>query len=281
MELGCSTILYGNHSLDEALEGIAKAGYKYIELCARPGMAEHLKIGEPTSYYAEVKDKIESRGLKVESIGGSGGLSMTSDDFAKALEAAQLVGAPFIAEGAGGEAPAVEDDSFTPEFQSSLRKVVEILNEAGARAAQFGVRLAIKPHVNTSICSKDTILEAVKTLDLKTVGINYDPGHIWRSGERAEDPVETLKAVKQYVVVLRARDNRASREAPIGPVEPQIPGNGAMDQPALAAVMKSIDNVPCATLEIVGMHKGTDYTLEAAQDVAQRAYNALAKLFLQ
>jgi len=280
MEIGCSTILYGGYSLDEALDGIAKAGYTYLELCARPGMANHLEMGKPASYYAEVRDKIESRGLKVESIGGSGGISMTSDDFAKTLEAAQLVGAPFIAEGAGGEAPAVEDDSFTPEFQDSLRAVVEILNRAGARAAEFGVRLAIKPHVNTSICSRDTILEAVKTLDLKTVGFNYDPGHIWRSGERAEDPVETLKVVKQYVVMLRARDNRESREAPIGPVETQIPGNGAMPQEALAEVMKSIPGIPCATLEIVGTHAGTGYSLQAVQDVVERAYKALRPLFL-
>ena len=279
MELGCSTILYGGYGLDEALDGIAKAGYTYIELCARPGMADHLEIGKPATYYAEVRDKIESRGLKVESIGGSGGISMTSDEFANALEAARLVGAPFIAEGAGGEAPAVEDDSFTPEFQDSLRGVVEILNQAGARGAEFGVRLAIKPHVNTAICSRDTILEAVKTLDLETVGFNYDPGHIWRSGERAEDPVATLKAVAQYVVTVRARDNRASREAPIGPVEPQIPGNGAMDQPALAAAMKSLEGVPCATLEIVGTHAGTGYSLEAVQDVVERAYRALQPLF--
>lgn len=279
MELGCSTIIYGGQTLDEALDGIAKAGYTYIELCARPGMAEHLEMGKPKSYYAEVRDKIESRGLKIESIGGSGGISMTTDEFAKVLEAAQLLGAPFIAEGAGGEAPAVEDDSFTPEFQNSLRGVVEILNQAGTRAAEFGVRLAIKPHVGTSICSRDTILEAAKTLDLATVGFNYDPGHIWRSGERAEDPVATLKAVQQYVVAVRARDNRESRESVIGPVETQIPGNGAMDQVALAEAMKGLANVPCATLEIVGTHAGTGYTLEAVQDVVERAYRFLKPLF--
>ena len=44
--LGCSTILYGRYSLEQALKGIAKAGYKAIELCARPGMAPHLEIGK-------------------------------------------------------------------------------------------------------------------------------------------------------------------------------------------------------------------------------------------
>ncbi len=42
-DLGCSTILYGGFSLEQALEGIAQAGYKAIELCARPGMAPHLE----------------------------------------------------------------------------------------------------------------------------------------------------------------------------------------------------------------------------------------------
>src|SRR3989337_3044335 len=49
VELGCSTILYGGHSLDDALAGIEKAGYKAIELCAILGMADHIPVGQPAS----------------------------------------------------------------------------------------------------------------------------------------------------------------------------------------------------------------------------------------
>ena len=119
----------------------------------------------------------------------------------------------------------------------------------------------------------------MRDLNQEWIGINYDPSHIWRSGSRAEDPIETLKQVKQYVFTLRIRDNRESRERPIGSVENQIPGKGAMDLPALAAVMKTIDRAPCATLEIVGTHGGTGYALEDVQEVAQQAFAYLKPLF--
>jgi len=271
MKLGCSTILYGGYSLDETLDGIAQAGYRAIELCARPGMAPHLEIGKPDSHYRAIRDKIASRGLTIESIGGTGGISMTSDDFPKVLEAAKILGAPVIAEGAGGESGMVEDESFSPEYEESLKGVVDILNGAAEQAAEFGVKLSIKPHVGTAIYSARSILRAMRDLNREWIGINYDPSHIWRSGSRAEDPVETLKKVKQYVFTLRIRDNRESRERPIGSVESQIPGKGAMDLPALAAVMKTIDRAPCATLEIVGTHRGTGYALEAIQDIVEQS----------
>jgi sugar phosphate isomerase/epimerase len=278
VKLGCSTILYGDYSLDEALDGIAQAGYQGIELCARPGMAPHLEIGKPDSYYAEVRDKIASRGLFIESLAGTGGISLDSDEFHRVLYAARLLGAPFVAEGAGGQAPAVEDESFTPEYHASLQGFLDILNATAERAADYGVRLTIKPHVGTAIYSAESILQAMQGVDREWVGINYDPSHIWRSGPLA-DPVETLTRVKQHVFTLRIRDNRASHERPIGPVENQIPGQGAMDLPAIAAIMKTIERAPCATLEIVGTHGGKGWALEDVQHVVERAFAYLKPLF--
>jgi len=268
MELGCSTILYGGYSLDEALDGIAKAGYKAIELCARPGMAPHLEIGKSDGYYKEVKDKVESRGLVIESIGGTGGVGLGGEDFSKLLEAANLVGSPFIAEGAGGRS----DD------EESMKEVIDRLNKAAETASEYDVKLTIKPHVGNAIYSAESILKAVKDLNTDWVGINFDPSHIWRSGPDV-DPVESLKKVKQYVFTLRIRDNRESRERPIGPVENQIPGKGAMPLPEIAEVMKSIKGVSYATLEIVGTHGGTGYPLMDVQKVVQEAFDYLNPLF--
>ena len=279
MELGCSTILYGGYSLDEALDGIAKAGYKAIELCARPGMAPHLEIGRPVDYYKEIKDKIESRGLAIESIGGTGGVGLGGDDLPKLLEAANIIGATFIAEGAGGRFGMVKDETFSAEYKASLKGVTDILNNAAEKASKYGVKLSIKPHVGTAIYSAETVLLAMRDLNQEWVGINYDPSHIWRSGDRAEDPVESLKKVKQYVFTLRIRDNRELRERPIGPVEYQIPGKGAMPLPVIADVMKSIKGVPYATLEIVGTHSGTGYPLGDVQDVVEQSFAYLKPLF--
>ena len=267
--LGCSTILYGGFRLEQALEGIAKAGYKAIELCARPRMAPHLEIGKTASYYAEIKAQVASYGLAIESIAGTGGIGMDSSEFDAVIEAAEQIGAPAIAEGTGGKS----DD------EESFKQVVELINMTAARTAQAGIKLSLKPHVNNAVYSTETALRFMREVDREWVGINFDASHIWRTAA-AEDPVESLQQLKDYIATLRIRDNRASREGPIGPVETQIPGKGGIDLPALAAVMNTIDHVPYVTLEIVGTHGGTDTPFADIQRVVEKSMAYLRPLFV-
>ena len=44
---------YHTYTLDEALEGIAKAGCKYVELSAMPGCTEHVLL-EATDFKAQL-----------------------------------------------------------------------------------------------------------------------------------------------------------------------------------------------------------------------------------
>ena len=266
--LGCSTILYGGFSLEQALDGIAKAGYKAIELCARPGMAPHLEIGKPAAYYEQIKAQVASYGLTIESIAGTGGIGLDSPEFDAVIEAAQQVDAPAIAEGAGGKS----DD------EKSFKQVVELVNAIASRTSQAGIKLSLKPHVNNAVYSTETALRFMQEVDREWVGINFDASHIWRT-ETAEDPVESLRQLKDYIATLRIRDNRESREGPIGPVETQIPGRGAIDLPALAAVMNTIDRVPYVTLEIVGTHGGTDTPFAEVQRVVEESIAYLKPMF--
>ena len=266
--LGCSTILYGGFRLEQALEGIAKAGYKAIELCARPGMAPHLEIGKTASYYEEIKAQVASHGLAIESVAGTGGIGMDSPAFDAVIEAAQQVGAPAIAEGAGGKS----DD------EESFKQVVELVNVTAVRTSQAGIKLSLKPHVNNAVYSTETALRFMREVDREWVGINFDASHIWRTAA-AEDPVGSLQQLRDYIAMLRIRDNRESREGPIGPVETQIPGKGSIDLPALVAVMNTIDHVPYVTLEIVGTHGGTDTPLAEVQRVVEESMTYLEPLF--
>ena len=161
MELGCSTILYGGYSLDEALDGIAKAGYKAIELCARPGMAPHFKVGQPAAYYEEVKAKIADRGLAIESVAGTDGIAFGSPDYPKVLEAVRAVGGTILAEGSGG----------TMDDEESFKAFVNAVNDITKYLQQFGVKLSIKPHVGNAVCSTPTVLRFVKEVDTDWVGI--------------------------------------------------------------------------------------------------------------
>ena len=267
--LGCSTILYGGFSLEQALAGIASAGYKAIELCARPGMAPHLEMGKPASYYRDIRERVGSHGLAIESIAGTGGIGMDSPDFDAVIDAAQQVGAPTIAEGAGG----------TSDDEESFKQVVELVNATAGRTSRAGIKLSLKPHVNNAVYSTETALRLMQEVDREWVGINFDASHIWRTAA-AEDPVESLHQLREYIATLRIRDNRESREVPIGPAETQIPGRGSIDLSALAAVMNTLNQVPYVTLEIVGTHGGTDTPLTEVQRVAEQSIAYLKPLFV-
>ena len=268
-KLGCSTILYGGVSLGEALQGISGTGYQSIELCARPGMTPHVEIDRSaSSYYTEIKQKVTDYGLVIESLAGTGGIEFGSDNFDRVIEVADLLGAPAIAVGAGGKS----DD------QESWGQFINSINRISLRTSQADIKLTIKPHVGNAVYSSSTIIQFMQEVDRDWVGINYDASHIYRSGED-QDPVEVLDMVKEYVATLRIRDNQDSRQKPIGPVETQIPGKGVLDLPAIAAIVKTIDQVDDVIVEIVGTHAGTDAPLDQVQKIVDECYDYLKPLF--
>ncbi|MDP6776640.1 MAG: TIM barrel protein, partial [Candidatus Latescibacteria bacterium] len=194
MEIGCSTILYGGHDLKTAIDRIGATGYKAVELCAIPGMAPHLSLGESEAYYADVRDLITNAGLAIESIGASGTFA-DRDTFVQVLDAAAAVGAPLAATGAGGK---MDDDA-------SFKEVVDAVNAVTPDCASRGVKLSVKPHVNNAVYDTDSAHRFIQEVDADWVGINYDPTHVWRNG-KMEIPEETVGRILDSILSLRIRD---------------------------------------------------------------------------
>lgn len=267
MELGCSTLLYGGFPVDVALDHIARFGYKAIELAAIPGMGDHLsqEIYQSPTLLKDLGKKISDRGLALESIGASTDL-LNPDArlrFIRLMEAGSVLGAPAITTGSGG----VSDD------EESFKMVVNILNELSRVVRETGVKISIKPHVNAAVYSTRTALRLMEHVDPAYIGLNVDASHLWRTPEQ-ENPEETIPLLLPYLCTARIRDTKG-REKPIGSVEHQIPGGGAMKLPAIVSVFKTKPDLKYLTLEIVGTK---DFSLEQVDDVVLRCYRALAPL---
>ncbi len=262
MQLGCSTILYGGHSLDIALAGIARAGYAAIELCAIPGMADHLPVDRGIDFYSNLRKQIGDAGLAIESIGAS--TNLLDDDrrarFVRLTRIAGLLGAPAITTGSGG----VADDS------ESFRQVIRAVKEVASIAADVGVRLSIKPHVRNAVYSTRSSLEFMAAADTTVVGLNFDASHLWRCGEIPED---SLKQLARYVVTARIRDT-LSRDIPIGSVDTQLPGGGAMNLRAICRMMRTLP-IEYAVLEIVGTR---DWSSDMVQSAIVKARDSFIPL---
>lgn len=265
MQPGCSTILYGGSSLAVALDGIRQAGYAAIELCAIPSMADHLSADGDSAYYRDVRQRVADRGLAIESIGASTNL-LDPDRrarFVRLIKAAAMLGAPAIATGSGG----VSDD------EQSYRAVVATIAELAGIASGEGVKMSIKPHVRAAVYSTPTALRFMADVDRNWVGLNYDASHLWRANET---PEESLKQLGPYLATARIRDAVSREPGGPGPVEQQIPGNGAMNLRAIADELASLPGLSYTVLEIVGTK---DMPVDAVQSVVDRSYQRLHELF--
>lgn len=265
MKLGCSTILYGGHPLEAALSGIHRAGYAAIELCAIPGMADHLSADASPEDYRALRQTVADQGLAVESIGASTNLldPERRSRFVRLLRAAPLLGAPAITTGSGG----VSDD------EASFRAVVVTISELAKIAADVGVRISLKPHVRAAVYSTPTALRFMAEVDPRWIGLNYDASHLWRANEQ---PEESLRSLGPSLATARIRDAVSREPGGPGPVEQQIPGNGAMNLPAIAAELAAIPGLSATVLEIVGTK---DQPLDVIQNVVQRSHERMQELF--
>jgi sugar phosphate isomerase/epimerase len=266
MELGCSTLLYGALPLERALDGIAAAGYKAVELCAIKGMADHLPDDLHQDGYRDIVLMHNDRGLAIESVGVSTNLLDGEAAFrvVRLLKAAALIGAPYITTGPGGK----------PDDEASFGKVVATLNELAKTAAHIGTKISLKPHVNSAMYSTRTALRLMGEVDTNWVGLNVDASHLWRTPER-EIPEETIPKLLSYLFTARIRDTLA-RETSIGAVETQIPGGGALNLPAIVDAFKQKPGLEFLTLEIVGTHTSAD--ADYVNSVARQSFDKLIGL---
>ena len=264
MKLGCSTLLYGLHSQDDALAGIKKAGYDAIELTSLENMGFHL-WPERTDH-AALRRKVAEMGLVIESIhnGGSAYVATPSGRYKELMDSAAELDVPAVACGSGGKSGDADD----------MKRAADVLTMWGEYGKSIGVKISIKPHVGSVVHNTPSCLEFIKLVDAKWVGFNVDPSHLWRAEPRWEAGEQSIPKLAPYIVTARIRDT-LTHDKPIGPVETQVPGGGAMDLKACMDAFKKVPGLEHVTLEIVGTRT---WPLDKIQEVVQASHDALRPL---
>jgi len=263
MKLGCSTLLYGLWSQDDALAGIAKAGFDVIELTSLENMGFHL-WPERTNH-AALKRKVAEMGLEIESIhnGGSAYVDKPSGRYKELMDSAAELGVKFVVGGSGGKSGDADD----------MKRAADVYNMWAEYGKSIGVKISLKPHVGSVVHDVPSSLEFVKLVDTDWIGINIDPSHIWR-GEKWEAGEVAIPKIAPYIFTGRIRDT-LSHDRPIGPVETQVPGGGAMDLKACMDAYKQVPGLESVTVEIVGTR---NWPLEKIQEVVQKCHDELRPL---
>jgi len=173
IKLGVNSVLFKHYSFADAARAVKAAGYDGIEISAIAGMCEHLAPDNWKSQKSYIKGVMDETGLELLS---SEVASRDPERLKKAFEAAAELGIPVINIGPGGKAGSRKD----------FAAMIETMNTLAEMAQQYNVTLCCKAHVGCSIHNTPTTLRAMAAIDNPYFGIDMDPSHIHRAGEKPE-----------------------------------------------------------------------------------------------
>lgn len=248
MQLGCNTILFVSADLATAVQHVAWAGYRYVELAAVQGMCEHISLDLDASARRAVLSLLAEHGLEVTA------MEAATTDRARLeglFKLAGDLGIGIVNIGSGGKTGDEE----------STRAAIDHIGTLASLAGHYGLRLAVKPHVGQAIYNGETALRLMDEVREPALGLNFDPSHLFRAGE---DLPEVAHRWAGKVITSHFRDC-ASREQQVGPPDTQIPGRGIVDLPATLRALQETRYTGPLNLEVIGART---YELSRAMGIA-------------
>ncbi len=251
MKLGVNTVLFKAYPVADAFAAIKLAGYDGAELSCIQGMCEHLTLDNWRAEAPAVKKAAEDAGIELLSMEVA---SLDENRLTLAFEAAQYLNIPVVNVGPGGKS---DDEAETVAC-------LETLKARAGLAARYGVTLCCKAHVGGSIYSTPTTLRAMREISSPSFGIDMDPSHIWRAGER---PEEALPQVVSRVRHIHIRDCKGPGPNPGLPAL-QACGRGDIDLFGYFKALVDADYQGPVCLEVIG----PEQTMQQAQAIASESY---------
>jgi L-ribulose-5-phosphate 3-epimerase len=195
--LGGHTNSYHTYSLEEALEGIAAAGYRYVELTAVRGWTEQVPLDADARKLGQVQRMLNSLGLIPISLSGHSDLT-TKDGLELGLRAVDLcerMGIAIMNTAIGGHYSEQEDEA------AFMGNIHELADYAAARDIRLGIE--IHGEITRTGAAALPVLERIAR---PNVLLNYDTANVeFYGGVKA---VDDLPAVLAKLVHCHLKDKR-------------------------------------------------------------------------
>ena len=198
--LAVSTNSYHSYSLEEALRGIAGAGFTSVELSSVPGWTEHVLRDSTDAQLDKVKQQVRDAGLDAISLSGHSDLASDAGtaEFRKALHIARQLGIAYVTTSTGGH-----DDSSAGSVDEQRREFLERFAPLADEAAESGINICIETHGGLSATGA-MAADLVEAINKPNVGINYDTANVIFYGNVR--PEEDIHAAAKYVTHLHLKD---------------------------------------------------------------------------
>jgi sugar phosphate isomerase/epimerase len=219
--IGCFNRAWTNWSYDEALDGIAGAGYKLTGLLSSH-RAEAFTSSKATPEYLDgLKKRIAQRGLEANMTAihfrPEAALEDNIADLRKQIENAARLNLKFML-------------TFGVDRSEHYEDFYRLMSDASEQGEKRGLHIVLKPHGGGSGASEE-ILRCLQKVSHANFRIWYDAGNIiYYTGK---DPVAELEPIARYVTGFCAKDC----PGPKGEVMSQF-GTGKVDFRAVFARLK-------------------------------------------
>jgi len=189
---------YHGFTLEEALKGIAKAGFKYVEINAVKGWTEHLSADISDSDLNKVKEMLKELDLKVVAL--SGHCNLLDDerlsDFRENIKLAARLDCTYIVSSVG-EAHFMEDE------EKNDCKLIANLKSLEPLLEKYNLKLAIETH-GDEYGSGKSLVEVMQKVNSKHIGINFDTANCYFWGGAL--PLDDIKTCLEYVNFVHLKD---------------------------------------------------------------------------
>ena len=220
--IGCFNRGWTNWSYDDALDGIAGAGYKLTGLLSGQRGESFTSSAATPEYLNRLSQRIKQRGLAVNVTAihfrPEASLSENISDLRQQIENAARLELKFML-------------TFGVDKPEHFENFYRLMADAAARAEKHGIQIVLKPHGGSSGASEE-ILRCLDKVAHPNFKIWYDAGNIiYYTGK---DPVAELEPVSRHVTGFCAKDC----PGPKGEVMSQF-GTGKVDFKAVFAKLKS------------------------------------------
>lgn len=175
------TNTYHTYGFEDALGGIARAGFRYVELSAVPGWTEHVDLDTDPE---EVRRVVEGHGLEAVSLSAHSDLTTSEglEHGIKGVRWAAAYGLRIVNTAVGGHESADENEQA---FLANVGKLADAADDAG-------VVVALEIHGDI-MASSDVTLPLLDKIGRDSIKVNYDTANVeYYSGDRAVDDLPKI-----------------------------------------------------------------------------------------
>ena len=252
-----SSIIFLPYTLEQALAGLADAGFENVEIGAVKDFLEHLdpdNLGP--AEVANCQRLLDQHGLTCVSMSGHAPLHLDigRERLTNVLRAGREMGISVL-------------NTFTgdAEAEEQIDAFVRNVNAVAEEAEAAGIRLCIETDSNLLPTAK-VGLDILQRIDNPWVGINYDPGNVIYYTEAV--PEEDIELALPYLGHVHLKDKRGGK----GVADFPPLGDGDIDIPRILRTLDAAGYAGPVSMEI----EFTDYQWPPYEECIGEARRAKA-----